>query len=147
MKYSLKLILSAAVLVGTATLGSAPAFAQQCRDPWITQAIREVTGRAPQGSGESGECTYTQYGGGRWGSYAELKGYVQARLGRSLPTIPPDFLTGGSHQAAPGQVRVPQSQAAQMRSLNGRQQFLFQGKWYNLIGMDGATLIGMDGGT
>jgi hypothetical protein len=70
----------AAALVATFAV-SAPAMAGQCRDPWITQAIHEVTGRWPNGDYESGECTYTQYGGGHWNSYAELKGYVQQRLG------------------------------------------------------------------
>jgi hypothetical protein len=145
MNHSRKLVLAIAVAAGSTAFFSTPAAAQ-CRDPWITQAIREVTGRAPRGSGETGECTYTQYGGGRWGSYPELKGYVQSRLGG--PTIPRDFITGGgTYQAAPGQVRVPSSQATQTRTLNGKQQFLHNGKWYNLIGLDGGTLIGLDGGT
>lgn len=151
MKHAAKLTFAVAILTGSTILGSRPAFAQQCRDPWITQAIREVTGRAPNGNGESGECRYTQYGGGRWSSYAQLKGYVQSVLGGSFRGA-----LGGSYQtpAAPvgqvrsvGQVRIPANQATQTRFFNGRQQFMYQGRWYNLIGTDGATLIGTDGAT
>lgn len=53
-----------------------PARAQQCTDPWITQAIRELWGRAPSGSGATGECAINLYGGGSWGSYTELKNLV-----------------------------------------------------------------------
>ena len=49
---------------------------------------------------------------------------------------------------APGnQVRVSQGSVQQYRNFNGRQQFLYNGRWYNLIGTDGGTLIGTDGGT
>ena len=52
----------------------------ECRDPWVTQAIREVTGSAPTGSGESGDCYIGNYNGGSWGGYEELVGYVRAAL-------------------------------------------------------------------
>ncbi len=87
-KTTAALAASTIALAGIA-LASTPAFAGSCRDPWVTQAITEVTHRQPNGSYESGECTYTQYGGGHWNSYAELKGYVQQRL-------------GGAPQLAPG---------------------------------------------
>jgi hypothetical protein len=139
MKYR-TIIMSVAGCASSLFLSS-PAAAQ-CRDPWISQAIREVTGRAPNGSGESGECRYTQYGGGQWGSYAQLKGYVQNALGGSFRGA-----LSGTYNAPAGQVRVPRGDVTQFRSFNGRQQFQFQGRWFNLIGTDGATLIGTDGAT
>lgn len=78
MKYP---ILAAAALTA-GLLASAPAAAQSsaptppCRDPWVSQAIKEVKGRTALGLGEGGECNIQLYGG-RWGSYGELKGYVQ----------------------------------------------------------------------
>lgn len=74
-------LLFAAAAAGLAWT-AAPAAAQSgpCRDPWINQAIREVTRaqgreRAPNGRYESGECNIHLYGAS-WSSYNELKGYV-----------------------------------------------------------------------
>ena len=53
-----------------------PAEAQGCTDAWVTQTIREVYQRAPNGSGNSGECNVNRYGGGKWNSYDQLKRYV-----------------------------------------------------------------------
>ncbi|CAA9302568.1 MAG: hypothetical protein AVDCRST_MAG68-583 [uncultured Gemmatimonadetes bacterium] len=69
-----------ALALGAATLATAAPAAAQCRDPWINQAIRQVTGeqgreRAPSGRHESGECNIHLYGAS-WSSYGELKGYV-----------------------------------------------------------------------
>jgi hypothetical protein len=53
---------------------------------------------------------------------------------------------GINFQAPGNQVRVPSNQVQQMRvAPNGRQQFLYQGRWYNLIGNDGSTLVGDNG--
>jgi len=53
---------------------------------------------------------------------------------------------GLDFRGAPGQIRIPVGSAQQMRQLpNGRQQFLYQGRWYNLIGNDGSTLVGDNG--
>jgi hypothetical protein len=68
------------VVVGAA---ATPAFAGECRDPWVTQAIREVTKRDPVGAGETGECRYTRYGGGQWSSYPDLVAKVRAAFGQS----------------------------------------------------------------
>jgi hypothetical protein len=43
-----------------------------CTDPWINSAFNEIFTRAPQGSGDTGECNIDLYGGGSWGSYADL---------------------------------------------------------------------------
>jgi hypothetical protein len=143
---------SIAVSVGALSLSmflATPANAGQCRDPWITAAIREVTGREPNGSAETGECTYTQYGGGRWGSYQELVGYVRAKLG-STTRIPSEFLGGNfarPSQPTPvnmAQIRVNRNAVAGWR--NGNTEFLYNGKWYKLVGNDGASLIGNDSG-
>ncbi len=72
-----------------------PASAQAgpCRDPWVSQAVREVAGREAIGSGETGECNIQLYGA-RWGSYAELKGYVaQARA--ALAEAGLEYVDGG----------------------------------------------------
>ncbi len=53
------------------------AQAGQCRDPWVTQAIQQVTGRAPTGNHESGDCNIKNFNNGHWNSYPELVGYVQ----------------------------------------------------------------------
>ena len=124
---------------GAATaLFVSPAIAGQCRDPWITQAIHEVTGRWPQGDGEGGECTYTQYGGGHWGSYAELKGYVQQKLGTR-------FSVGGGAPTTVALSSLPS------RVQNGQRMVTYQGReWrvfslgngaYKLISNDGASIV------
>jgi hypothetical protein len=49
----------------------APAANGACHDPWITQAVGLVAGRAPSGSGVTGECAPANYTGS-WSSYADL---------------------------------------------------------------------------
>ncbi len=43
-----------------------------CTDAWVTKAVTMVTGRAPNGTANVGDCTITRYGGGSWTSYADL---------------------------------------------------------------------------
>jgi hypothetical protein len=43
-----------------------------CGDQLVTNAIRLLTGRAPSGTGNTGECLTTRYGGGHWSSYTDL---------------------------------------------------------------------------
>ena len=73
----------AALAAGALWTGAASAQSSAptppCRDPWVSQAVKEVQGRPAMGQGETGECNIQLYGG-RWGSYAELKGYVQQSL-------------------------------------------------------------------
>ena len=78
-KLAWTLALSAAA---TASAFAAPAQAQ-CSDQWITRAVREVYSRAPQ----SAECNINRYGGGQWGSYDQLKRYVQLQYACSDPWI------------------------------------------------------------
>lgn len=51
-----------------------------CRDPWINKAFAEVTGRAPSGSGDSGECNPGLYGKGQWSSYEDLQNKITVRM-------------------------------------------------------------------
>jgi len=62
--------------------GSAVQASGSCRDPWVTQAIQQVVGRAPQGSGDTGECDYHRYGGGSWTTYNDLVQKVSAAFGQ-----------------------------------------------------------------
>ncbi len=64
------------LLVADAAAAQSSAPTPPCRDPWVSQAVKEVTGREALGAGELGECNIQLYGA-RWGSYAELKGYVE----------------------------------------------------------------------
>ena len=61
-----------------AHFASATAASGTCHDPWVTSAVKQVTGRAPNGSGVSGECDINRYGGGHWSSYLDLVSKVQA---------------------------------------------------------------------
>lgn len=53
-----------------------------CRDPWVTRAVNEVTGRTPKGYGELGECNMYLYGKGSWQNYPDLLTKVRTRLRR-----------------------------------------------------------------
>jgi hypothetical protein len=81
-------LLLAGALLGLTTLSAVSLTAQQgqCRDAWVTQAVREVTGRAPNGSGDSGECNFRNYGGGQWSSYPDLVNKVRAHFASTTPT-------------------------------------------------------------
>ena len=95
-------IFASAVALGALTAAT-PAAAQSgpCRDPWVSRAIREATAEQPRGRAreangrhESGECNIHLYGG-RWSSYAELKGYVSAVL-RTLNNYEARFTADGT---------------------------------------------------
>lgn len=58
----------------------------QCRDVWVGQAVNEIIGRAARGSGDTGECNYKLYGGGKWSSYEDLKNKVRASFFAGDPT-------------------------------------------------------------
>ncbi len=146
MRINRTIIAAAGAAVVAVSFGTA-AQAGACRDPWITQAIREVTGREPNGNYESGECAYTQYGGGRWNSYGELKGYVQQKL---RPTISLGPQPGGSVQYRTA--KVPNAVFATLPkryTSGGITEVQYQGRWWRLVGPDGASmkLVGPDGGS
>lgn len=92
------ILASAVAIAALATAAPAAAQSGPCRDPWVSRAIREVTaeqrrGREANGRHESGECNIHLYGG-RWSSYAELKGYVSA-VQRTLNNYEARFGTDG----------------------------------------------------
>lgn len=57
-----------------------------CADPWVTKAVKQVTGRDAQGSGNSGQCNISLYGGGHWSNYNDLVGKVTVAL-RPAPPV------------------------------------------------------------
>ncbi len=61
------------ICAGVGTIAKA-----QCTDTWVTQAITELRGRGPIGSGNTGECNIYKYGNGSWSSYQDLKDKVWA---------------------------------------------------------------------
>lgn len=119
-----------AALGGSAVTG-------QCRDPWVTQAIQEVTGRPPNGSYESGECQYTLYGGGSWSDYGDLVNKVRAAFG------------GYSVQPSDFSINIDQLGQFQSRYNGSQQEFLINGEWYALVAQGGGNwkLISQDGGS
>ena len=60
----------------------------QCTDAWVTQAIREVKGRGPSGSG--GECNIKRYGNGSWSGYPDLKNKVWSAFAGVIGAYPED---------------------------------------------------------
>lgn len=59
------------------------AHAGECHDTWITSAVRDVTGRYPDSSGSSGDCSpdyyATNYGQGHWSDYQDLLNKVRVK--------------------------------------------------------------------
>lgn len=115
-------LFSIVLLTAASAAVAAPAFAGQCRDPWVTQAVREVTGRESAGQGEFGECNIKLYGNGSWSSYPDLLGKVRARYPRM-----------GAAAGVAGAAGVLQPRPG----VNGA----------GLIGQDGGSLIGNDSGS
>ena len=70
-----RLALAAAVAV-IALPAAAQAQAGTCRDPWVTELVKEVTRRDPLGAGEAGECNIKLYGAS-WSSKEDLRAKVR----------------------------------------------------------------------
>lgn len=70
----------AAALVLAALPAAARAQSTACSDSMLTQLVTEVAGRAPHGSGDSGECNANLYGR-HWGSSDELRARVRRAFG------------------------------------------------------------------
>ena len=70
-----RILLAAAVALALAP-AAAKAQTGVCRDPWVTELVKEVTHREPRGSGESGECNVKLYGAS-WGSKDDLRAKVR----------------------------------------------------------------------
>ncbi|HCM41879.1 MAG TPA: hypothetical protein PLY88_08335 [Candidatus Omnitrophota bacterium] len=113
------------------------AQAGTCRDPWVTQAITEVAGRAPNASGESGECNIYNFNGGQWSDYTQLKRAVRGYFARN-PTYTQAMPTAASVNSAYNQSQI---------AGNANRASLIGDGGGTLIGHDGATLIGDGGGT
>ncbi|MDE2227802.1 MAG: hypothetical protein KGL11_02020 [Alphaproteobacteria bacterium] len=107
----------------------AATVAGQCKDAWVTQAVRQVTGRSPRGSGDNGECNIYRYGGGHWTDYNDLVAKVRFAFGQTTapavaaPSLAPNI---NNYAVRPGIVGP-----------NGG----------SLIGQDGAGVVSHDGGT
>ena len=71
-------------LVAAVVLAALPATARAqtgtCRDPWVTELVKEVARRAPRGSGDSGECNINLYGAS-WSSKDDLRAKVRQSFG------------------------------------------------------------------
>jgi hypothetical protein len=51
----------------------------ECKDPWVAKAAKEIVGRSPRGEGNAGgECNVNRYGGGKWGDYDDFKAKFRA---------------------------------------------------------------------
>jgi hypothetical protein len=73
---SLRRLALAAAIAVIALPALAQAQAGTCRDPWVTELVKEVTRRDPLGAGESGECNIKLYGAS-WSSKADLRAKVR----------------------------------------------------------------------
>lgn len=94
-------ILGGATLLAALAL-STTASAGQCRDPWVTQAITQLTGHAPRGSGESLDCNIKLYGNGSWSSYPDLVNKVRASYRDPAPSSAAPAVAAGARPAIAG---------------------------------------------
>ena len=141
-----KQLLATSALIG---LLAASAVQAQCRDPWLTDAIRSVHNRVPNGGGEAGECNIKLYNNGSWGSKNELIGHVRAvnsalykeqlKFGvfklknNSFDT---GLLNASNRIVASGAGNISAQQASMVASGGG-----------NMVASGGGNLIGNDVGT
>jgi hypothetical protein len=80
----MKRLLGAALILGPLLAAiSSPARAGESTDTWVTSAVRAVTGRYPDSSGSSGDCSPDYYGRnlgqGHWSSYQDLLNKVRVK--------------------------------------------------------------------
>jgi hypothetical protein len=119
----------ASLLLGLGLMSGA-AWAGNCNDPWVTQAVIEVL-RRPPASASAPECNIRLYNNGHWNSYAQLRLAVGTYWGtHAYPTsqAPAYSARPGVNPGFAGQPRVIQNP--------GR-----------LVGPDGGSLIGNDAGS
>lgn len=139
------------LLVSSALVGllAASAVQAQCRDAWVTDAIRAVHSRAPSGAGEAGECNVKLYNNGSWASKNELIGHVRTvnsalyreRLNFAVIKLNNNnFDTGlvnpSNKIVASGGGNITEQQARMVSSGGG-----------NMVASGGGNLIGNDVGT
>ena len=80
-----------------------------CNDAWVTQAVRQVTGRAPSGYGNYGDCYIGNYGGGQWSSYQDLVNKVSAHFRPPAPAPAPVLSAPSGYRTPPPATVAPQS--------------------------------------
>jgi hypothetical protein len=102
-----------------------------CRDPWITETITRLVGRAPQGHGDTGECDFRRYGGGTWGSKAELEAHVRAAFNVTPPAPTAAYVSYASHADPDMCMDVPggsptEGTQLQLRGCNGSEAQRFE---------------------
>ena len=132
------------VILGGATLlaalaVSSTASAGQCRDPWVTQAITQITGHAPRGAGESLDCNYKLYGGGSWSSYPDLVNKVRASYRDPMPSA--GIAPGANGATIAGGARAGIAGGA---TVNGSGLVAAGGG--NLVAAGGGNLVAAGGG-
>ena len=110
--------------------------AGNCRDPWVTQAIRQVTGHSPTGSGDSGDCSVYRYGNGHWSSYADLVNKVRS----GYPGATASAVNGTARPGYQARPMIPNS------SLANRRAGIVSTAGGNVIGNNRSGLISQDGG-
>lgn len=71
-----------------------------CRDPWITELITRIVGRKPDGEGDSGECDYRRYNGGRWNGKVELEAHIRAVFGKPAEPVQGVYVVDGTASVA-----------------------------------------------
>jgi hypothetical protein len=122
---------AAAGAIGVIAPGRAGAF--QCSD--------SDSGAGSDPGGRGRRCGY---GGGcsdsDSGSYADPHG-----RGRRCSGGGGYGVQSGQQPLQRGTVRVPVGSVQQYRNMGGQTQFLYNGRWYNLVSQDGSTLVGLDG--
>lgn len=119
------------VVVATAGLGmSGFASAGNCKDPWVTQAVKEVLKRSPNGSGNTGECDIQRYGNGHWSSYNDLVSKVRAANGFGI---------------AQGSVRPGGAAAAPVGTFNRNGGQVVSAGGANVVSAGGANVVSAGG--
>lgn len=123
-----------------------------CSDPWVTLALERVYGRADQA-----KCNASLYNGGRWDSYNTLIHAVakaKSSGGGSTASLPTIDLSKIKYQCSTqDNCTVFSNEGDKVGTLdNGNFRAEVPPKMVaagggNLIGMDGATLIGNDAGS
>lgn len=89
---STRSLLAIAGVAAGVTLFAAPAAHAQCKDPWVTEALKTIhrergMSDTINGSGTTGECDTNRYGGGRWTSKADLTDHVRLSFACDDPWV------------------------------------------------------------
>ena len=118
-----------------AFLCSAHAQTATCKDPWITQAYRELYNRMPVGTAVTGDCDITHYGNGHWSSYQDLKNKVAAHNAAYARPVAPSSATQYAPLMRPNSTRQPVATVAPSSA------FVANGSGGRIISQDSGGLI------